>query len=306
MGIHDRDYYRDDRRGWGGSELRAVSAIIALTVGVFVIQIVTSSGKIERDPLLRFGSFMTPNILEGEVWRLVTAFFVTPYSLFGIALTMLGLYWFGTELEEIYGSRRFLVFYLVAGTGVSLGQLALGAAGVDDDKWTAGARGPLFAVLVLFACHFPTRSVLLMLIVPVPVAVMVGGVVAVYVAILILAGGPKLEIAAPLIGAAIGAAYFKLATVGFGVRQGSEPRVGRIRPKLALRPEDPQTEEDSFEEAPSPVPPSRPRTGKPDEYLEAKLEAVLEKISKSGRASLTPEENAVLQRASEVYRQKGK
>ena len=106
-------------------------------------------------------------------------------------------------------------------------------------------------------------------------------------------------------GAAFGAAYFKLAEVGYAGRR-DDYRTDRARPKLSLRPADPVTQdEDDFDAAPTPVP-ARPRAGKPDEYLEAKLDAVLEKMAKSGRESLTAEENAVLLRASEVYRQKGK
>ena len=305
MGIYDRDYYRDGSGGWGGAGLKAVPALIAVTVGVFVVQLFSSSGKVDLDPLLRHGAFAAEKVLDGEVWRLVTAFFVTPYSIFGIVLTMLGLYWFGTELEEYYGTRRFLWFYLLAGTTVSAGQLALGAAGVEADGWTAGARGPLFAVLTLYAFHYPARQVLLLFVLPVPVGLLVAGLLALYVLLLASAGGPKLEIAAPLIGAAFGAAFFKLADSRFARSRGDDSRRGeRARPKLTLRPADPPADDDQF--AGSTPTPHRPRAARPDEYLEAKLDAVLEKMARSGRDSLTAEENAVLLKASEVYRQKGK
>ena len=41
-----------------------------------------------------------------------------------------------------------------------------------------------------------------------------------------------------------------------------------------------------------------------DEQLEAKLDLVLSKVAKHGRASLTAEENEILQRASEIYKKK--
>ena len=53
MGIYDRDYYRDGSGGWGDAGLRAVPALIAVTVGVFVVQLFSSSGKVDLDPLLR-------------------------------------------------------------------------------------------------------------------------------------------------------------------------------------------------------------------------------------------------------------
>ena len=41
-----------------------------------------------------------------------------------------------------------------------------------------------------------------------------------------------------------------------------------------------------------------------DEQLEAKLDAVLEKVARSGQASLTDTERQILLRASEVYKRR--
>ena len=41
-----------------------------------------------------------------------------------------------------------------------------------------------------------------------------------------------------------------------------------------------------------------------DEQLEAKMDAILEKISRVGKENLTESEHAVLQRASEVFRRR--
>jgi hypothetical protein len=41
-----------------------------------------------------------------------------------------------------------------------------------------------------------------------------------------------------------------------------------------------------------------------DEHLEAKLDAVLEKVSRDGQDSLTESERKVLLRASEIYKRK--
>jgi hypothetical protein len=41
-----------------------------------------------------------------------------------------------------------------------------------------------------------------------------------------------------------------------------------------------------------------------DEQLEEKLDQVLEKVSRTGRESLTPEENQILLRASEIYKRR--
>ena len=41
-----------------------------------------------------------------------------------------------------------------------------------------------------------------------------------------------------------------------------------------------------------------------DEQLEAKLDAVLEKVARFGRGSLTEGENQILMRASEIYKKR--
>jgi hypothetical protein len=42
----------------------------------------------------------------------------------------------------------------------------------------------------------------------------------------------------------------------------------------------------------------------PDEQLEAKLDAVLEKVARSGQASLSEPERQILLRASEIYKRR--
>jgi hypothetical protein len=65
------------------------------------------------------------------------------------------------------------------------------------------------------------------------------------------------------------------------------------------------------DEPPEPVgaavaPAPRPAAAPADEQLEAKLDAVLAKVSKHGPDSLTAEERAILQRASELYKKRRK
>ena len=305
MGIYDRDYYRDGG-GWGDAGLRAVPALIAVTVGIFVVQLFSSPVRPLLDPLLRHGAFSFPAILDGEVWRVVTSFFVhDPRTLFGVVLGMLALYWFGTDVEDHYGPRRFLWLYLLAGTFVSGGKMVLGLLDVDPGKWTAGAGGPLFAVLTLCALHFPTRQILVLFVIPMPVGLLVVLLAGLYALAFATGDGSRMNVAVPLLGAAFGAAYYKLADSRFARgRSDDSRRTERTRPKLSLRVADPPDDDDPLTGG-TPTPP-RARAARPDEYLEAKLDAVLEKMARSGRDSLTAEENAVLLKASEVYRQKGK
>ncbi len=63
---------------------------------------------------------------QGQVWRLLTgAFCHAREMIWHILFNMLLLYWFGTRLETMYGSREFLLFYLVATVCSSLAYIGL-------------------------------------------------------------------------------------------------------------------------------------------------------------------------------------
>jgi hypothetical protein len=68
----------------------------------------------------------------------------------------------------------------------------------------------------------------------------------------------------------------------------------------------PPPEEETPEPVGAPVPVAPKPAGAADEQLEAKLDAVLEKVSKHGQESLTPEEREILVKASELYKKRRK
>ena len=76
-------------------------------------------------------------------------------------------------------------------------------------------------------------------------------------------------------------------------------------PRLRVLPAVPEGEEDSEDPVGAAVEaPSQPAAR--DEHFEAKVDAVLEKVSKHGQDTLTPEERALLFQASERYKKRRK
>ena len=71
-----------------------------------------------------FARIATVRRRQGDWWRLITAAFLH-YGPFHLILNMLGLYWFGSLLEQRIGSGRFLLIYLVSGLAGSAGALLL-------------------------------------------------------------------------------------------------------------------------------------------------------------------------------------
>src|SRR5262245_6905542 len=109
MGIHDRDYYREDEGGFFANISRTgqvTKSLIAITVVAFVVQLVTipRHGAEGSGPFANALNLVGEKVLNGEVWRLITCGFLhDPDRIFHIIFNMLILWMVGRELEERMG-----------------------------------------------------------------------------------------------------------------------------------------------------------------------------------------------------------
>jgi len=97
-------------------------------------------------------------------WQVVTYAFL--HGSFGhLFFNMLGLWMFGSELERVWGEKRFLQFYFASVLAAALTQLVVtGLMGAVYP--TIGASGGLFGLLLAFAMMFPNRIILLFFVIP--------------------------------------------------------------------------------------------------------------------------------------------
>ncbi|MDX1556484.1 MAG: rhomboid family intramembrane serine protease [Xanthomonadales bacterium] len=79
-------------------------------------------------------------------------------NLLHLAVNMFGLWMFGSDLERVWGSRRFAVFLIVSVLAAAAAQLIV-TASVGSNAPTVGASGGLFGLLVGFAMVFPQRTI---------------------------------------------------------------------------------------------------------------------------------------------------
>ena len=93
-------------------------------------------------------------------WQLLTYGFLHG-SLMHIAFNMFMLWMFGRELEQVYGPRRFLTYYLTCVVGAGIVQLIV-AATQGGIYPTVGASGGVFGLLLLFGMTFPNRMIMLL------------------------------------------------------------------------------------------------------------------------------------------------
>jgi membrane associated rhomboid family serine protease len=95
------------------------------------------------------------------IWQLVTHMFLhSPLGFFHILFNMLGLWFFGRALEDAWGSKRFLQFYLICGVGTGIVIVIIAALTGMMDIQALGASGAIYGVLAAFAVLWPNQQVI--------------------------------------------------------------------------------------------------------------------------------------------------
>jgi len=90
-------------------------------------------------------------------WQVVSYAFLHG-SIGHLFFNMLGLWMFGSELERLWGGRRYLQFYFASVLTAALTQLVVGL--LIGGAPTVGASGGLFGLLLAFGMMFPNRIIM--------------------------------------------------------------------------------------------------------------------------------------------------
>ena len=101
--------------------------------------------------------FATDNF---QPWQLVTYMFMHG-GFSHILFNMLALWMFGVEIENYWGSNRFLTYYMTTGIGAGLLQIL-----IFPYSAVVGASGAVYGVLLAFGMMFPDRIIFVSFIVP--------------------------------------------------------------------------------------------------------------------------------------------
>jgi membrane associated rhomboid family serine protease len=297
MGFQDREYYRE--------------APQSIYVTSIVIKLMIINGVVFLAEIL-FGSDLRGNWIESLLgahadtivrplywWQFITAGFThdasSPWHVF---FNMLGLYVFGRPLEDRFGRRELLRFYMIA---VVLGFVVWSASnylvmrryGLDLHQIPVcvGASGGVTAMIILFCLLYPRATLLAGFLFPVP-AWLIG-----VLTVLGDLGGTVNRSAVTgnvaydvhLVGAVLALGYWYFGW-NFGRLPGTDglqrmlrsgQRLFKARPPLKVH--DP---EHYYED------------------LDAQADRLLQKIQDQGEDSLTPKERQILEAYSRRMRQK--
>jgi len=260
MGFADRAYARRSQPLQG----RLVIWIVGITVAAYVVQGFLL-GRASLDLARILG--VVPRLLIGRgwLWQLFThALLHEPHAIQHLAFNMIFLYWLGGDIAEIYGVRRFLVLYLGGAAACALAYAGIGFATGETDVPAIGASGAIMAVAVVAAHYFPTRTVMFMFFLPMPLWMLVTLYVGLDLYFPLAGLRPWIGSAGHLGGALFGLLFYRLHL--------DVPAAGPLLARMRR----------FFSSAPSPK----------------EVDRILDKISRQGMGDLTERERAILRRAS--------
>lgn len=292
MGFSDRGYSRGPSPGFM-ADWNAVVTLMVATIAVWVVGLLAGR-DFDVNSFLALQSDLPRNPLK--IWELVTYGFVhdnrDPWHLLN---NMLMLWFFGQEVEYLLGRAEFYRFYFMALVLAGLGWLISVHVMPVGMGMLIGASGAVMAVFAVFVWNFPHHTVNVMGVLPVP-AWALGLLYFVMDLQGTLDGSSPVAHSAHVAGAVFGLCYawrgWNLGGLGdFGDLQS---RLGRMRNRLRVvrPPEDDERPADKRGDA------------EDDRSLDDEVDRILEKISRSGNASLSAAERETLTRASRRLKQR--
>jgi membrane associated rhomboid family serine protease len=284
---------------------RAVQWLLALNIGVYFLQLTLFGSDAVYSALA-----LDPARFPADWWTVVTYMFVHAW-LAHLAFNMFTLWMFGPRLEQEWGTKTFVRFYLWSGLGGAVAHLIFA-----QHTSVIGASGAISGVLVAYALRWPDEEVYLFGVIPMRSRWLVVALLAMNI-IFALSPSSRIDWTAHVGGMAFGWIFLKLYSVG---------GISRVRGWVSSVP-------DESEDMPRAVPRNRspmrdrangvdevversnaivlrehkpiqhvPRQESPKEYA-ARVNRVLDKISQQGMASLTRDERRLLEEMSRKLRE---
>ncbi len=159
-------YYSNATRVFfGGPVTKTVKLLIAINIGVFLLQSIAQYVFHTRFIDEYFGlvpAFVTHDYM---LWQLVTYMFLHG-GVLHIFFNMLTLFMFGNDLERYWGTPRFLNYYFITGIGAGVCSWLVD---MDGFSVTIGASGAIYGLLLAYGMLYPNRIVYLNFLLPVKV-----------------------------------------------------------------------------------------------------------------------------------------
>jgi membrane associated rhomboid family serine protease len=300
---YDYKYNRPSMFGGFAFFPPVIKYLLVSNIAIFIFQyFIFGSLKVGGVPLgLFFMKYFALNPIGSTVfpfypWQLVTYLFMHA-DFWHIFLNMFALWMFGMELENIWGSRKFMAYYFMCGIGAGLANLLIAPLFTTMNVPTVGASGAVYGILVAFGMLFPDRPIYLYFLFPIKAKYFV----AIYMIIELFSVGSNTGIAhvAHLGGGLIGFVYLLLTRNNIN----SLFRFYQPKPKMSVKSTSNVYRNKYYEKYNKSTDDIADaeyyddKTGG-EEISQERIDEILDKISKSGYQNLSEEEKRILFDAS--------
>lgn len=304
-------YYRP--KGFGGFSLfpPVLKNLLIINGVVFLLQQILANVTIGGVPgWYTFNRYFALNPIGGvdqignpynfQIWQLITYQFM--HGGFGhIFFNMFALWMFGMEIENLWGSQKFLIFYLLCGVAAGLFQLFLPPLFGELVAPTIGASGAIYGVLIAFGLLFPDRYIYIYFLLPVKAKYLIGFLI-ILEFLLVNSAGSEIAHLAHLGGAIAGFIFIMLdSSIDIPLKRSwnrsghsSSSGTGFTNPFSGIGEKFKKRYGNNIEEAKY-----YDIEDKKDEKIsQAEIDKILDKISASGYQNLTEREKKILFEAS--------
>lgn len=164
---------------WSEDSDKVLWGLIAANVGGFALW------RLAPNLMQTHATVSIEGLRAGRVWTALTAAF-SHKDVYHLGANMVGLYFFGRDVGRLFGGKRLLMLYMAGGVAGSLAHCGwyyyqackTGEGRYGRARWfgfTPSALGASAAVNALTVCDillYPTRTVLLYAIIPMPAALL--------------------------------------------------------------------------------------------------------------------------------------
>lgn len=143
-----------------------VMGLLILNTGLFFLQINSRVPLIETLALWPLNvsgqAGFDSSVPPFQIWQLLSYSFLHG-GVMHLLLNMYALWLFGARMERVWGSKAFLLYYVVCVFGAGVVQLIVVSLAAEHGSIypTVGASGGVFGLLLAFAMTFPNEKLML-------------------------------------------------------------------------------------------------------------------------------------------------
>jgi membrane associated rhomboid family serine protease len=211
---------------------RGVSWLIGINTGVFLLVLLLEMFRIPLGVYLRDYFALTPIqvVQHGWLWQLIT-YGVIHFEFWHWFGNMLGLWMFGSQVEQAWGSRRFIELFSLGVVGAALTTVALSYPHILGNPLlpTIGASGGVFAILIAFGMLFGDNEIMM---IPFPFTIKAKYFVGILIVVTLafaMGGGGNVAYVAHLGGLLFGYLYVRRGPKGAIAKVGVSERYYGLR-----------------------------------------------------------------------------